>query len=256
LVDRAKDSLALVRQLPQEPDDVPCALTIQSRGRFVQEQQQFGLGGELDTDRKTLAGFDVQRHDDRISKGLKFQEFDDFLDICVLLFLRDVVRLPQVSRKPHGLTDSSRALVYIHLFGVGSATSEVAAEGPSVDEKITGDDTDILPLGEDIEASGLSCTGSTHEGGHGTGLDVAVDIVEESERSTGDGDSVIDTFPSEGLVVSEGKLLSGLGPLLFDGLGSLLLLVEGSVEFCGLGGLLGEDSEAKTIKRRTLKTLL
>ena len=96
-MDRAKDSLALVRQLPQEPDDVPRALAIQSRGRFVQEQQQFGLGGELDTDRKTLAGFDVQRHDDRVGERLKFQEFDDLLDICVLLFLRDVVRLPQVS---------------------------------------------------------------------------------------------------------------------------------------------------------------
>ena len=96
-MDRTKNGLALVRKLPQEPDNVPGALTIQSRGRFVQEQQQFGLGGKLDTDRKTFAGFDIQRYDNRVGERLKFQEFDDLLDICVLLFLRDVVRLPQVS---------------------------------------------------------------------------------------------------------------------------------------------------------------
>ena len=96
-MNRAKNSLAIVCQLLQEPHDVPRALTIQSRGRFVQEQQQFGFGGELDTDRKTLAGFDVQRYDDRISEGLEFQEFDNLFNICVLLLLRDVVRLPQVS---------------------------------------------------------------------------------------------------------------------------------------------------------------
>ena len=213
MVDRAKNGLTLVRKLPQEPNNVPRALTIQSRGRFVQEQQQLGLGGELDTYRKTLAGFDVQRYDDRISEGLKLQEFDDLLDICVLLLLRDVVRLPQVSREPHGLTDSSCAFVDIHLLGVGGSTGKVAAEGPSIDEKITGDDTDILPLGEDVETSGLSSTRGTHEGSHSAGLDVAVDIVEESEGCTRDGDGVIDVLPSEGLVVSEGRLLFGFGPL-------------------------------------------
>ena len=137
--------------------------------------------------------------------------------------------------------------MYIHLLGVGGSTSEVAAEGPSIDEKITRDYTDIFPLGEDVETSGLSGTRSTHEGGHGTRLDVAVDVVEESEGCTRDGDSVIDALPSEGLVVSEGRFLLGLGPLYFDSLGSLLLLAEGGVEFGGLGGLLGEDSETKTI---------
>jgi hypothetical protein len=67
LVNRAKNGLALVREFPQEPDDVPRALTVQSRGRFVQKQQELGFRSELDTDRKTLAGFDVQRYDDRIS---------------------------------------------------------------------------------------------------------------------------------------------------------------------------------------------
>ena len=100
--------------------------------------------------------------------------------------------------------------MYIHLFSVGGPTSEVATEGPSIDEKITRDDTDVLPLGKDVETSGLSGTRGTHESGHGTGLDVAVDIVKESEGSTWDGDGVIDALPSEGLVVSEGRLLLGL----------------------------------------------
>ena len=102
----------------------------------------------------------------------------------------------------------------IHLLSVGGSRSKVAAEGPSIDEKITGDDTNILPLGEDVETSGLSSTRGTHEGSHSAGFDVAVDIVEESEGCTrSDGDGVIDALPSAGLVVSEGRLLFGFRPL-------------------------------------------
>ena len=67
LVDRAKNGLALVRELPQEPDDVPRALTVQPGRRFIQEQQELRFRSEFDTDRKTLASFDVQREDNRIS---------------------------------------------------------------------------------------------------------------------------------------------------------------------------------------------
>ena len=246
-MDGAKNSLALVRKLPQKPDDVPRALTIQPRRRFVQEQQQFGLGGELNTDRETFASFDVQGEDEGIGEGLELQEFDDFLDIGVFLLLRDVVRLPQVSGESHGLTDGSCAFVYVHLFSVGGSTGEVASEWLSIDKEITRDDTDILPLSEDVEASGLSGTRSTHEGGHRTRLDVTINFVEESASSARNGDGVIDAFPSEGLVVFEGRFLFGLGSLLFDALGSILLLAKGSVEFGRLCGLFSEDGEANAL---------
>ena len=89
---------------------------------FIKEQQELGLGSELDADRKTLPGFDVQRYDDCVSEGLKFQELDNLLDVCVPLLFRDMVWLLQVSGEPHRLTEGSRAFVYIHLLGVSGPT--------------------------------------------------------------------------------------------------------------------------------------
>ena len=66
-MDRTKNGLALVREFLQEPDDVPCALTVQPGRWFIQEQQELGFRSEFNTNRKTLASFDVQRDDDRIS---------------------------------------------------------------------------------------------------------------------------------------------------------------------------------------------
>ena len=127
---RAKDGLALIRKLSQEPNDVPCALTIQPRGRFIQEQE-LGLGSKLDADRKTLPGSNVQRYsilyDDCVSEGLKFQELDNLLDVCVLLLFRDVVWLPQVSGEPHHLTDGSRAFADRKGFDLSQETESVWA---------------------------------------------------------------------------------------------------------------------------------
>ena len=100
--------------------------------------------------------------------------------------------------------------MYIHLFSVCGFASEVAAEWPSINKEVARDDTDILLLGEDIEASGLTGTRSTHESRQCPGLDITVNLVEESTSSTGDGDSVIDAFPGESPLVSKGSLLPGL----------------------------------------------
>ena len=53
----------------------------------------------------------------------------------------------------------------------------------------------MLPLGEDIEESGLAGTRSAHEGRRCTGLDMTVKLVEKPTGSTRNGDSVIDAFP-------------------------------------------------------------
>ena len=149
--------------------------------------------------------------------------------------------------------DSSRTLVYIHLLGVGGVTSEVATERSSIDKEITRHDTGILPLSKNIEAHGLFGAISTHESRHCTGLDIH--LVEESKSSTRDWDSVIDTFPGESLVVSEGSLLLLNGELLgFNALGNPLLPMESCVEFGGLLGLFSEDGEPSATKRRSLET--
>ena len=66
-------------------------------------------------------------------------------------------------------------------------------------------DADMLPLGEDIEESGLAGTRSAHEGRRCTGLDMTVKLVEKPTGSTRDGDSVIDAFPGESLAVGKGS---------------------------------------------------
>ena len=39
LVDCAQDGLSMICQLPQEPDNIPRALSIETRGRFVKEEK-------------------------------------------------------------------------------------------------------------------------------------------------------------------------------------------------------------------------
>ena len=63
----------------------------------------------------------------------------------------------------------------------------------------------MLPLGEDIEASGLAGKRSTHEGRKCTGLDMTVKLVERPMGSTRGGDSVTDALPGESLAVSKGS---------------------------------------------------
>ena len=38
-MNRTQDSLPMIRQLPQEPNDVTRALTIETRGWFIQEKE-------------------------------------------------------------------------------------------------------------------------------------------------------------------------------------------------------------------------
>ena len=91
------------------------------------------------------------------------------------------------------------------LFSVGSSTSESTAEWHSVDKDVARSDTDMLPLGEDIGASGLAGTRSAHEGRKCTGLDMTVNLVKKPTGFTRDGDSVIDAFPGESLAVRKGS---------------------------------------------------
>ena len=103
--------------------------------------------------------------------------------------------------------------MYIRPFSAGSSTSEFIADRPSVDKDVARSDTDMLPLGEDIEASGLAGTRGAHEGRKRTGLDMTASLVEKPTRSQ-----------VKVLRSAKGRsLLLSLEPLLFDALGSLLL---------------------------------
>ena len=107
--------------------------------------------------------------------------------------------MPQASGESRCFTNGSRAFVYARLFSVGSSTSEFIAERPgrSVDKDVARlSDIDMLPLGEDIEASGLAGTISAHEGRKCTGL---LGMTVRKPRGEADG------FPGESLVVGNGS---------------------------------------------------
>ena len=102
-MNRAQDGLSMIRQLPQEPNDVPRALTVETRGRFIQEQEQLWLASELNTDRQPFSCFNSKAGDQSISKWLEFEEFADLLHVGVLLGYGNFAGLTQVCGESHRL---------------------------------------------------------------------------------------------------------------------------------------------------------
>ena len=115
LMDRTQDRLPMVRQLPQEPDNVPCALAVETRGRFIKEEKQLRLASELYTNRQPLPCFDSKAQHQSISERLEFKEFKDFLHISVLLRFGDFVGLTQISREPQCFSNRCGPFVNVHL---------------------------------------------------------------------------------------------------------------------------------------------
>jgi hypothetical protein len=58
LVDGTEDLLAGRSKLSEETDQVVSGLTVETRGRLVEEEQEIGLGSKLDTDSDTLSSLD------------------------------------------------------------------------------------------------------------------------------------------------------------------------------------------------------
>jgi hypothetical protein len=137
-MDGAEDALASGSQLAQEPDDIEGALAIETRRRLVEEEQQLGLGRELDADRETLTRLNRQAKageaDESVGKILELaanvrgaserrrssgaaslagdaQQLKNLLNVVVLLLLADVEGLAQVGRVAEGLADGRRPLV-------------------------------------------------------------------------------------------------------------------------------------------------
>ena len=79
-MDGAQDSLAVIRQRPEERHDSPRALRIKTGGGFVEEQEELGLGSEFDTDSGTLLVLNAQRSDRGISVGSQTTHFQTFFD--------------------------------------------------------------------------------------------------------------------------------------------------------------------------------
>jgi len=74
----------------------------------------------------------------------------------VLLFLGDMSRLAKISRETKSLSQSSGTFVNILLFSVSTATLEFGAKGLSIDETISRDDSNRLPVSEDVQKCGFT----------------------------------------------------------------------------------------------------
>lgn len=181
LMDRAEDREAVVRETAQEGHDSPCALRVETGGRFVQEQQETGLqndadqrlgigcnsgtatdlGSELDTDRRTLAVFNPEGTNDSIRLSLESTHVQDLFDVGLLLRIGDRARLAHLGGEEERFADGGRGGVRVHLLAVSSLTLEIGGRCVSVDEAVTSDYTCGRPLGEHVEKCGLQISALT-----------------------------------------------------------------------------------------------
>ena len=207
-----EDALSAVGQLAKESNDVERRLSIQARrwlvptiksvsegGRggeeeYLQEKQQFGFRSELDTDRDTLPRFDTETEswesNDAVRVVLELEECEDVLDVGVLLGFRHTRRLSKVRAEAECLSDGRGRFVRVLLLGVSCRSLEVGTEFRSTDEKISGNDADVLSTGEHIEKRRLPCSRRSHKGSESSRSDVAEDVVEKLSSSSADRNGV------------------------------------------------------------------
>ena len=254
----------MICQFPQEPNDVPRALTIETRGRFIQEQKQLWLASELNTDRQPFSRFDSKAGDQSVSEWLEFEEFDDFFHVSVLLGYGNFAGLTQICGESHRLSNSRGALMNVHLFSyfeksislrrnnhknerptICSITSERRTERLPIHEQVTSDYTDVLPLGEDIESSRFPSTARAHQRGQSPRLNVPVNVMQETTGAARYGNHVIDLLPSKGLTIRERPLLRWDADIV-DLLPGVLSFLERLVQCLGLWVFLPEDCDIRS----------
>ena len=170
-MDRAENLLTGGGELSEESDKVVCGLTIETRGRLVQEQKQVRLGSELDTDGDSLSRLDREtvaaagersarvvrelgnsrETNHRIREVLQLEQLNDILTVVVLLLLRNILRLTEVSGESESLSDSRRPLVHILLLGWASARCHPErCKAPTISTTTLELDTDRSAVHEDI----------------------------------------------------------------------------------------------------------
>lgn len=200
LVDGAHNRLTGLGELLQESHNRERGLTVQSTGRFIQEQQETGLRGQFDTDSHTLLLFHAERTDDSILDLVQLQQVKNPVNIGDLLLTRRVAVLSKDGRELESFTDGRCVVVQIHLFTETRSSLEVRTQRMSVDQHVTPDNTSLLALSQGVEQRGLPCSRSTHQSNHETGLRESVNTIQELPRSIAIWHRVLDIGPGEDAV--------------------------------------------------------
>ena len=117
LVDGAQHGLAGVGELAEEDADGPGALRVEAAGGLVEEEEQLGLGDELDADGEELALLDVEAlagyADDGVGVLFHAEHLDDFLDELELFLFADGLGAAQHGAEAEGFADRGRVEVEI-----------------------------------------------------------------------------------------------------------------------------------------------
>lgn len=90
-MNRTQNSLSRVGKLTEKGTNSPRTLRIQAAGRFIEEDEQLGAGGELDADGEELALLNVKAFagdaDDGVGKVAHVEHVDDVFDVAVLVLI-------------------------------------------------------------------------------------------------------------------------------------------------------------------------
>jgi hypothetical protein len=117
LVDGAEHGLSGVGKAAEQHADAPGALGVEAAGGFVQEEQQLGLGHELDADGQHLALLDVQavagNADDGVGVLLHAEDLDHLLDEGVFFLDRDGLGTAEHGAEAQTFADGGRVEVEI-----------------------------------------------------------------------------------------------------------------------------------------------
>lgn len=265
LVNGAKDGLAGLGKLFEEVEDGPRGLRVESRGRFINEQQQRRLRSELNADGETLSLFHVETfakntYGDRsvsmskehsrynIARGenlihtnnsigvfLHIQKSNDLVHVCQLLGLGGASGLAQQGRELESFSHSAGLEVQVLLLNVTGFALEGLVANLAVDEHLARDHTHGDTISETVEKCGLAGSGDSHERCERARLDPTVNVVQNSAGFALDLNVVAKLAPVEG---ASGTLNGSLGV----GTAAFFVVNHGarsSSVGLGIGGALG-----------------
>jgi hypothetical protein len=163
LVNSAKNGLTVLGKSINQIKDRPGSLTVKTRGGFVEEKEQLGLGGKFNTDGKALSLFNVQtwaksvnctrfmktkpeltftrNTNDGISVSLHTKQLDDLFNIIKLLLTGNMGGLTKQSTEAQSLTDGGCVKVKILLLHVTSLALKRLIARAAIDQHFTADNT-------------------------------------------------------------------------------------------------------------------
>jgi hypothetical protein len=136
-MDGNEHSLADIGKFPEEPHRIESGLTIQSRCWLVKENEDRGLGYELDANPANQCVLEI----------VELKKVDYGIDISQLLFSRCIATLTKKCRELERLSNGAECFVNIELFAVTGRSLERYRKRTAVNQNLSVDSTFGFSLG-------------------------------------------------------------------------------------------------------------